>query len=164
VRLLWSLFLPSMLLVPAFCQTERVDLISDKPGRAEAKVSGLVLRADAATLNHENGELKMRGHVHVTLPAREDHTVVRYGKGVLLTKQPIGLTADQVTVKNGLLEASGNLVLVPVDPDLGKVQLQSDGMYMYLNIGDATMRGNVRASGVAEGHRGSVEFPPEIIK
>lgn len=53
---------------------------------------------------------------------------------------------------------------MPVDPDLGKVQLQSDDMYMYLDTGDATMQGNVRASGVAERHRGSVEFPPEIIK
>ena len=105
----------------------------------------------------------MHGHVHVTLPAREDHTVVRYGKGVLLTKQSVGLTADQVTVKNGLLEASGNLMLVPVDPDEVE-QLRSDEMYMYLNIGDATLRGNIRTSGVADGHRGSVEFPPEVIK
>jgi hypothetical protein len=164
MRLLRSLFLLPILLVPAFCQTDRIDLISDKPGRAEAKVSGLVLRADAATLNRETGELKMRGHVRVTLPAREDHTVVRYGSGVLLTKQSIGLTADQVTVKNALLEASGNLVLVPADPELGKVQLRSDEMYMYLNIGDATLRGNVRPSGIAQGPRGSVEFPPEIIK
>jgi hypothetical protein len=152
------------LLVPAFRQTDRVDLVSDKPGRAEAKVSGLVLRADAVSLNRETGELKLRGHVHVILPAREDHTVVRYGNGVLLTKQSIGLTADQVTVKNGLLEASGNLVLVPADAELGKVQLQSDEMYMYLKIGDATMQGNIRPSGVSGGHHGSLEFPPEIIK
>jgi hypothetical protein len=164
VKLLRSLFLLPILLVPAFCQTDRVDLISDKAGRAEAKVSGLVLRADEATLNSETGELRMRGHVHVTLPAREDHTVVRYGKGVLLTRQSIGLTADQVTVKSGLLEASGNLVLVPADPELTKVQLQGDQMYMYLKIADATLRGSVRASGVSEGHGGSVEFPPEIIE
>ncbi len=124
--LLRPLVLLPILLVPTFCQTDRVDLISDQTGRAEAKVSGLVLRADEASLNRETGELKMHGHVHVTLPARADHTVVRYGTGVLLTKQPIGLTADRVTVKNGLLEASGNLVLVPVDPDLPKVQLRSD--------------------------------------
>jgi hypothetical protein len=164
VELLRSLFLLPILLVPAFCQTDHVDLISDKPGRAEAKVSGLVLRADEATLNRETGELRMRGHVHVTLPAREDHTVLRYDKRVLLTKQPIGLTANQVAVKNGLLEASGNLVLVPVAPDLTKVELRGDEMYMYLKIADATLRGNVRSSGISEGHRGSVEFPPEIIK
>jgi hypothetical protein len=164
LKLLRSLSLLPILLVPALCQTDRVDVLSDKPGRAEAKVSGLVLRADEATVNRETGELKMRGHVHVTLPAREDHTAVRYGTGVLLTKQPIGLTADQVTVKNGLLEASGNLVLAPVDPDLSKAQLRGDEMYMYLKIADATLRGNVRVSGISGRHGGSVEFPPEIIK
>jgi len=163
VKLLRSLFLLPILLAPAFCQTDRVDLISDKPGRAEAKVSGLVLRADEATLNRETGELRMRGHVQVTLPAREDHTVVRYDKRVLLTAQPIGLTADQVTVKNGLLEASGNIVLVPVDPDLAKVQLRSNEMYMFLKIADATVRGNVRARGIPDRH-GSGAMPPEIIK
>jgi hypothetical protein len=165
LKLLRSLSLLPILLVPALCQTDRVDVLSDKPGRAEAKVSGLVLRADEATLNRETGELKMRGHVHVTLPARADHTVLRYGTGVLLTDKPIGLTADQVTVKNGLLEASGNLVLVPVDPDLPKAQLRSDEMYMYLKIADATLRGNIRPSGVVDRHgRGGAEFPPEIIK
>ncbi|HEX3747101.1 MAG TPA: hypothetical protein VHW09_24360 [Bryobacteraceae bacterium] len=164
MRLLLSLFLLPTLLIPAFCQSDRVDLISNRPGRAEAKVAGITLRADEATLNRETGELKMRGHVHVILPAREDHTVVRYGKGVLLTKQAIGLSADQVTVKSGLLEASGNLVLVPVDPDLTKVQLRSDGMYMYLKIGDATLRGNIRPSGITERHGRGVDFPPDIIK
>jgi hypothetical protein len=69
VKLLRSLSLLPILLVPAFCQTDRIDLVSGKPGRAEAKVSGVVLHADEATLNHETGELIMRGHVHVTLPA-----------------------------------------------------------------------------------------------
>ncbi|HUB80109.1 MAG TPA: hypothetical protein VMB03_14990 [Bryobacteraceae bacterium] len=159
-----SLFLLPVFLVPAFCQTDRADLISDKPGLAEAKMAGLVLRADSATLDRETGELKMRGHVRVTLPARADHTVVRYGKGVMITQQPIGLTADQVRVKDGLLEASGNLVLVPADPDLAKVQLRSDEMSMFLRIGDATLRGNIRPSGLPERGRGSVEFPPEVIK
>ena len=91
--------------------------------------------------------------------------MVRYGNGVLLTTQPIGLTADQVSVKNGLLEASGNLVLVPVDPDLSNSQLRGDEMYMYLKIADATLRGNVRTSGILNRRgRGGGDFPPEIIK
>lgn len=93
-----------ILLIPAFSQTDGVDLVSDKPGRMEAKVAGLVLRADEATLNRETGELKMRGHVHITLPAREDHTLVRYGAGVVLTVHPIGLTADRVAVKDAYLK------------------------------------------------------------
>ena len=165
------LFLLSILLFPAFGQTDRVDLVSDKPGHAEAKVFGLVLHADEASLNHDTGELAMRGHVHVTLPAREDHTVVRYGTGVLLTNQPIGLTADRLTVKNGLLQASGNIVVVPVDPELPKVQLRGDEIYMLLRIADATVRGNVRPVNlpVQDTIRRlpfapRVFFPPEIIK
>ena len=163
-------FLLPILAAAAFAQSDRVDLISDKPGHAEAKVSGLVLRADEATLNRENGALTMRGHVHVTLPAREDHTVIRYGTGVLLTDQPIGLTADRLTVKNGLLEASGNIVVVPVDPELPRVQLRGDEIYMYLRIADATLRGNVRPSGIpAVPDRPALfvprrAFPPDIIK
>ena len=38
-------------------------------------------------------------------------------------------------------------------------------MYMYLKIADATLRGNVRPSGIADRHRsGSAEFPPDIVK
>jgi hypothetical protein len=167
VKLPRPLFLLPMLAAAAFGQTDRVDLVS-KPGHAEAKVFGLVLRADDASLNRDTGELSMRGHVHVTLPAREDHTVVRYGAAVLLTDQSIGLTADRLTVKNGLLQASGNIVVVPVDPELPKVQLRGDEIYMYLKIGDATLRGNVHPAGLAEPFEirrvNQRVFPPEIIK
>jgi hypothetical protein len=172
VKLLRSFFLLPILLFPAFGQLDRVELTNNTPGRAEAKVAGMILRADEATLNHDTGNLVMRGHVHVMLPAREDHTVVRYGTGVLLTIQPIGLTADRVRVKNGLLEAAGGIVIVPADPELPKVQLRGDELWMLLKIGDATLKGNVRASGIA---RPSVDplppfrnperiFPPDIVK
>jgi hypothetical protein len=175
VKLPRPLFLLPMLIAAAFGQDQdkidRVDLVSDRTGHAEAKAFGLVLRADDATFNRDTGEIAMRGHVHVTLPAREDHTVVRYGTGVLLTDQPIGLTADRLTVKNGLLQASGNIVVVPVDPELPKVQLRGDEIYMYLKIGDATLRGNVRPIGFpapVEGRRAPFTnqrvFPPDIIK
>jgi hypothetical protein len=171
VKLSRPLFLLPILLAPAFGQSDGLDLVANKPGHAEAKVAGVVLHADEGTLNHETGELKMCGHVHVLLPAREDHTVVRYGAGVLLTDQPIGLTADQVSVKNGLLQASGNIVVVPADPELPKVQLRGDEIYMYLRIADATLRGNVRSINIPEaisfpGLRFARPriFPPEIIK
>jgi len=151
--------------LPAFAQSDRVELVSDKPGHAEAKVLGVVLHADEATLNRETGELTMRGHVHVMLPAREDHSVVRYGTGVVLTDQPIGLTADRLTVKNALLRASGNVVVVPSDPELPNVQLRGDELFMYLKIGDATIKGNVRLSGLRDPRsRTGVDMPPEIIK
>jgi hypothetical protein len=160
-----------LLLAPAFAQSDRVDLLSDKPGRAEARVSGLMLHADEATLNRDTGELQMRGHVHILLPAREDHTAVRYGTGVMVTDQPIGLTADRVRVKNGLLEASGNIVVLPIDEKLPKVQVKGDELSMFLRIGDATLRGNVRPpASNPEPVKSAfwntlwMMFPPEIIK
>jgi hypothetical protein len=167
VKLLRPLFLVTILLLPAFAQSDRLDLLSDKPGHAEAKILGVVLHADEATLNRETGELAMRGHIHVMLPAREDHTVVRYGAGVIVTDQPIGLTADRLTVKNSLLQASGNIVVVPSDPELPKVQLRGDEIFMYLKIADATLKGNVRPSGFpAPTNPRAFEhvFPPDIIK
>ena len=161
------LFLVTFLLWPAFAQSDRVELVSDKPGHAEARLQGLVLHADEATLNRETGELAMRGHVHVILPAREDHSVVRYGTGVVLTDQPIGLTADRLTVKNALLRASGNIVVVPSDPELPNVQLRGDELFMYLKIADATIKGNVRLSGFpapATPRAYEHMFPPDIVK
>jgi len=154
-----------LLIVPAFAQTDRIELLSDQPGRAAAKVSGILLHADQATLHRETGELQMRGHVSVLLPARSDHTAVRYGTGVIVTAQPIGLTADRLTVKDGVLSASGNITLLPVDEELSKMQLHGDELSMYLKIGDATLRGNVKTTGFVPGRRGSgADFPPDIIK
>ena len=159
--------LPLLLLIaPALAQTDRIELVSDKPGRAEAKVSGIVLHADQVTLNREREELQMRGHVHVLLPARADHTALRYGAGVIVTDRPIGLTADHVTVKSGLLlEAAGNIVVLPVDEKLRSMQLHGDELSMLLKIGDATLRGNVKITGFVPNRRGSgPDFPPDIIK
>jgi lipopolysaccharide export system protein LptA len=168
VKLSRPLFLLSILVAPAFGQLDRAELVSARSGRAEAKVGSMVLHADEATLNRDTGELSMRGHVRVILPAREDHSVVRYGSGVILTDQAIGLTADRLTVKNGLLQASGNIVVLPTDPELPKVQLRGDEMYMYLKIGDATLRGNVKTVGfdppVGIQRETKMFFPPEIIK
>ena len=58
-------------------------------------------------------------------------------------------------------------MVVPVDPELSKVQLRGDEMYMYLKIGDATLRGNVRRTGFAEPvayPSRKVIMPPDIIK
>lgn len=168
MKLSRPLFLLAMLVAPAFGQLDRAELVSARSGRAEARVGSLVLHADEATLNRDTGELAMRGHVHVTLPARDDHSVVRYGSGVMLTDQAIGLTADRVTVKNGLLQASGNIVVVPTDPELPKVRLRGDEMFMYLRIGDATLRGNVKTVGfdppIGIQRDSKMFFPPEIIK
>ena len=175
-----TLSLIPLVLAPAIGQTDRPDLAADKLvrddalvrglGHARAKLGDLVLQADEATWHNDTGELEMRGHVHVTLPAREDHTVVRYQIDILLTDQPIGLTADRAAVKGGLLEASGNIVLVPVDPELPKAEIRGDELSMKLKVGDATLRGNVRRSGFPEPDNSPPfsfhlrPFPPEIIR
>lgn len=168
MKLLPSLFLP-FLMAPAFGQTDRIDLTFDAAGHARAKIGDLVLSADEATLGRETGELAMRGHVHATLPAREDHSVVRYGADVLITDQPIGLTADRLTVKKGLLKAAGNIVVVPVDQKFPKVQLRGDELSMDLKIADATLRGSVRPINIPEPvpslqRRYQRVFPPDIVK
>ena len=169
MKFLRPLFLLLTLMAPVFGQYDRAEIVSVRAGRSEARVGCLVFHADQATLNHDTGELALRGRVHVTLPAREDHSVVRYGEGVMVTSEPIGLTADRITVKNGLLQAWGNIVILPTDKDLAKVQLRGDEFYIYLRIGDATLKGNVRPSGLPEidtRFNRSVRtfFPPDIIK
>jgi hypothetical protein len=163
------LILLAALAAPALAQYDRAEIVSARAGRAEARVGCLIFHADQATLNPDTGELALRGRVHVTLPAREDHTVVRYGAGVIVTGDPLGLTADRITVKNGLLQASGNIVIVPTDTDLAKVQLRGDELYLYLRIGDATLKGNVRPTGFPTtdsrfNQPRRTFFPPDIIK
>lgn len=158
--------LPFILLIaPVFAQTDRIELLSSQPGHAQAKVSGILLHSDQAALDRENNELQMRGHVHVLLPARADHTVIRYNGRVIVTADPIGLTADRVTVKNGQLAAAGNIAILPMDEDLSKMQLHGDELSMILKIGDATLRGNVGTTGFLPARHGpGGDFPPDIIK
>ena len=97
MKLLRVLGLLAAFLAPSFGQTDRVDLTADKLvhdaalvrglGHARARVGDLVLQADEATLRNQTGELELRGHVHIVLPAREDHTLFRYGSGNLLTSR-----------------------------------------------------------------------------
>ena len=134
-------------------------------GHVKAKLGPLVIQADEATSNSETGELQLRGHVQATLPARADHSVFRYDSGTLVTDKPIALYADRLSVKNGLLQASKNIKVRPVDAESPDVpQLQADEMFMYLRIADATLRGNVRTNGMPSRRRSLGLFPPDIIK
>ena len=176
-----ALSLLALLTAPATAQMDRVDLTADRLihesgslhgiGRARARCGDLVLQADDAVLHTDTGALEMRGHVHITLPARDDHTVVRYGAAVLLTDQPIGITADRATLKNGLLQTAGNIIVVPTDPEMPDVRLRGDELAMFLKIADGTLRGNVRTTNISEPPlpRPGIRvprpvFPPDIIK
>jgi hypothetical protein len=61
-------------------------------------------------------------------------------------------------------------VVVPIVPELPKVQLRCDEFSMKLKTADATLRGNVRPSGFPEersyppNRARSPVMPPEVIK
>ena len=177
MRSLLTLLLLTISMVAA--AADHTDLTADKlvrsgtvlqgSGHARATLGNLTIAADDANLHSDTGELEMRGHVHATLPAREDHTLFRYGSGTLLTLETVGVTADRLTIKDGLLRAWGNIAVVPVDPELPGVQLHGDEMFMYLRIADATLRGNVRTVRIPESSPSNrfarrPVFPPDIIK
>ena len=166
---------------PPSAVTAHADLVADKltrtdnvlrgQGHARAKIGDLAIQADEAAWHSDTGELELHGHVQVTLPARSDHRLFRYGKASLVTDKPVELHADRLTVANDLLVASGNLVIRLVDTEVTEPpQLQGDEMRMSLKIADATVRGNIRTTNIAMpgpeiiGWRIPRSFPPEIIK
>jgi hypothetical protein len=135
-------------------------------GHVQVTAGFLVLRGDEGWYRSEADEIEVRGHARTTLPARPDRSVVRYGEHlVLVTGEAIELTADRLTVKDGLLRAWGS---VAVTTDQGK--LQSDEFFLYLRIGDAEARGNVRLNGGLPDPPGSRNrfrrwsFPPDIVR
>jgi lipopolysaccharide assembly outer membrane protein LptD (OstA) len=130
-------------------------------GHVRAKLGPLTLEADEGVLHSDTGEVELRGHVGVTLPARSDRNIFRYGSDIVFSDQPVLLSADRLNVKDALLRGSGH-IQVKTTKDL----LAADEIEMYLSNGDARVRGNVRVnrtppnpSGVGGG-----DFPPDIIK
>lgn len=136
-------------------------------GHARVTLDALVFQADEATLHSDTGEVELRGHVQVTLPARADRSVFRFRSGLpvarqpgaLVTGDPVGLSAGRMTVKDGQLTASGNIVVRAVDG-----QVRGDELAMTLRTADATLSGHILATGKAE-HEGQLpEMLPEIVK
>lgn len=128
-------------------------------GHVEAKVGPFVLHGDQGTVHPETGEIDLRGHVNVTLPARTDHHLFRYDSQALVTDKPVELSADHMNLKNTLLQGSGHVKIRTEDG-----RLAGDQIVMYLNTADAEVRGNVQATGTGVGSRGHPDFPAEIIK
>jgi hypothetical protein len=183
LKLLSVISLLPVLLTPAIAQTApqpgsgRVELSADKLvrdgvllkglGHARAEIGSLIFQADEATLRSDSGELELRGHVRVALPARADHTVFRFRsdapvtdtRGAVVTDQAVDVSADRMTVNNGILNASGSIVLRGPE-----ARLQSDEMAMQLRTGDATLSGHILASGNATLQGRVPEMPVEIVK
>lgn len=124
----------------------------------EVKLGPLVLHAGEGTLNSETGELDLSGGVHVTLPARSDHSLFRYGTDALVTDKPVDLSADRLHLKNGLLRGAGHIEVRTAD-----ARLQGSEIEMYLRTADARLSGNVDAAR-PQRRRGFPEFPADIIK
>ena len=136
-------------------------------GHVRARAGGLVFQADEATLRSDTGELELRENVLVTLPARADKSVFRFGSGIsesrkphaIVTGDPVALSASQMVLKDGVLHATGNIVVRAADPEV-----HGDEMSMALRTADATVTGRILTAGRA-GHEGNVpEMPPEIVK
>jgi lipopolysaccharide assembly outer membrane protein LptD (OstA) len=137
-------------------------------GHVHATIGGLAFEADEATMNSQTSELELRGHVRVTLPARADRSVFRFRNGpppastepgAIVTGDPVGLSAGQMTVKDGLLKASGDVVVRATD-----AQVRGDELSMVLRTGDATLSGHIVAAGKAAHQEKLPEMPIEIWK
>jgi hypothetical protein len=152
--------------------TDRADLTADSltragsllrgAGRVRAKIGHLILQADEATLSSETGALELQGHATVTLPARSDHILFRYGsRGAVVTDEPVLITADHLSLSNAVLRGSGHILVKTSD-----TLLQTDEIEISLPIGDGHISGNIRLNGQPpdSSRRSLPEFPPDIIK
>lgn len=181
LRLLSRLWLLPVGLTIGIAQTpspgnpDHVDLAADKLvrtdgvlhglGHVRAKLGAISFQADEAAARPETGEMELRGRVQATLPAREDRSLFRYGSGNLITDKPVVVHADRMSVKDGLLKASGNIVVRPVDddsPDVG--QVRADEMSMNLRMADGTLRGNIEPNYFLTRQPSLRVLPPDIVK
>jgi lipopolysaccharide export system protein LptA len=141
------------------------ELTHARRGRLQAKAGPVQLEADAGTLDPQTGHLDLRGHVRVTLPARSDRNLIRYGGRAVVTEQAFLVSADAVTVRNGLLRGRGH-VTVRTDA----AALQADEIFVYLRLGDGEVRGNIRVNGTrielldSAPRRRPPVMPPEVIR
>ncbi len=161
---LWLLSLP-LLAAQAGSPDFPVKLTHSRHGRVQAKAGSVELEADAGTAEPENGRLDLRGHVRVTLPARSDRNLIRYGTRAAITDLAFLITADAVTVRNGLLRGRGH---VTVQTDVAA--LQADEIDVYLRLGDGEVHGNIRLNGTrielldTPRRRVPPPMPPEVIR
>ena len=135
-------------------------------GHVRTKIGPLLLESDDAAARTETGAVEARGHARITLPERSDRNLIRCGAQAVVADEAVVLSADRMDVKHGLLLGRGH-----VEVRTGATVLQADEIDVYLNIGDAEARGNVRLNGEvprAPGPRGfrdrRMAFPPEIIR
>jgi lipopolysaccharide export system protein LptA len=160
--------------------SDPVDLTADKliqdsnglhgQGRVRVKLGALLIQADEAMHYSDTGELDLLGHVAASFPGRDDHILLRFGSGSIVTDQSLEVHADRITVENGRLEASGNVLVALLDRDAPKLtQLRSEELSMSLKTGDALLRGNIRTNiyepaNPFPGQPNFTKFPADIIK
>jgi hypothetical protein len=134
-------------------------------GGVQAEIGALLLEGDEGTLHTSTEEVEVRGHARIILPERADRTVLRYGVGALITAQAISLSADRISIKYGLLRGRGH---VDARTDHGRIQCEE--IDLFLRIGDADVRGNIRLNGDIPGPPLRTlpglrfRFPPDIVK
>ena len=163
---------------PAFGESEGVHFTADRvvreggasklTGHVEVRTGGFQLQAEQGMVRPESEEIELRGHARIVLPARADRIFIRYASSVLVSAEPVVITADHLNLKNGLLRGTGH-VAVEID---GK-GLQADEIEVFVNIGDGKARGSLRLNGAAVPSPGlrtfgpldrRTLFPPDIVK
>jgi hypothetical protein len=134
--------------------------------RFEARPAGLLLTGDTGRADAAKDEVEAAGHARVVLPARSDKTLIRHGAGGLLTREPVVVTADRISVRAGiLLRARGHVKAV-----VGDDRLEADELDVYLRIADGEARGRVLVNGEVPQRPRQRRldqrriFPPEIRK
>jgi hypothetical protein len=132
-------------------------------GNIEAQFGKLLFRAGEGKIDLDKGRIELWQHVAVTLPGRSDHNLIRCGDGpVILTREPLSLTADEVTATSGLLSAEGHVVV-----QQSTTIAHSDRAYIYLGIGDGEIVGSVnvqRDDKPLRTRASRYRMPPDVIK
>ncbi len=138
----WLILTPLIAAQTGPAAGQGVQITSAKRGHIQAKTGAVVLDADGGKLDAATGKLDLEGHARVTLPARNDRNLVRYAGRAVVTDDAVLITADRVTVKDGLLRGRGHVVVRTND-----ARLQGDEIQVFLRLGDGELRGNIRVNG-----------------
>ncbi len=143
-----------------------VKMTAGKRGRVHAKAGPVLLEADKGTLDPDSDSLELRGRAQVTLPARSDRNLIRYGGRAVVTEDALVIAADRISLKNGLLHGQGHVTV-----RTATARLQADEIQVYLRLGDGELRGHIRVNGTpvewldqSPRRLPTRSMPPEIIR
>jgi hypothetical protein len=132
--------------------------------RFEITLAGLTLTGDSGRVTADGLDGEVVGNATVTLPARADRTLIRHPGGGLVSGEEVVVTAERISIQNGLLlRARGGVVVTTRGERLDGRELD-----LLLRIADGEIRGNVLLNGSTPERRNPrsirepLRFPPDI--